>query len=48
MNQELPVRPVADEPPPLLGRWKRVYAAVLAYLLVLIIGLFAVTEYFRY
>jgi hypothetical protein len=48
MNPELPVRPVADEPPPFLGRWKRVYAAVLAYLLALIIGLFVITEYFRY
>lgn len=48
MNLELPVRLPADEPPPLLGRWKRVYAAVLAYLLALIIALFVITEYFRY
>ncbi|MBI1899020.1 MAG: hypothetical protein HYZ57_03390 [Acidobacteria bacterium] len=27
---------VADEPPPLLGRWPRLYAAVLAWLAVLI------------
>jgi hypothetical protein len=29
-----------DEPPPLLGTWKRVYSAILIYLAA-IIGLFA-------
>lgn len=29
--------PYRDEPPPFLGTWKRVYAAVLVYLTVLII-----------
>jgi hypothetical protein len=29
-------RPVADEPPPFLGTWKRVYIAVVWYLAVLI------------
>lgn len=48
MDKELPVRQVIDEPPPFLGQWKRVYAAVLAYLLVLIVVLFAITEYFHY
>lgn len=48
MNPESPVRPVADEPPPFLGRWKRVYMAVLAYLFVLIVTLFVITEYFHY
>jgi hypothetical protein len=27
--------PVADEPPPILGTWPRVYAAVLVYLAAL-------------
>lgn len=27
----------ADEPPPFLGTWKRVYSAVLVYLLAMII-----------
>ena len=48
MPEQLPVRKVVDDPPPFLGRWKRVYAAVIAYLFVLIVVLFAVTEYFRY
>ncbi len=30
------VRQVADEPPPFLGRWPRVYAFVLAYVFVVI------------
>jgi hypothetical protein len=47
-NPELPERRVADEPPPLLKHWKRVYAAVLIYLLALICVLFAATEYLRY
>ena len=36
-NEE--VRQVADEPPPFLKRWPRVYAVVLAWLVV-VIGLF--------
>lgn len=48
MDTELPVRQVADEPPPFLGQWNRVYTAVLVYLLVLIAVLIAITEYFRY
>ncbi|MCW5977815.1 MAG: hypothetical protein KIT09_07040 [Bryobacteraceae bacterium] len=28
--------PVADEPPPFLGAWRRVYAAVLIYLAAVI------------
>jgi hypothetical protein len=34
-----PQRTVIDEPPPFLGRWKRVYSVVLIYLACLI-GLF--------
>lgn len=29
--------PAQEEPPPFLGKWKRVYAAVLVYLFVLIL-----------
>jgi hypothetical protein len=36
-NEE--VRQVADEPPPFLGTWPRVYAAVLVWL-VIVIALF--------
>lgn len=31
-----PEKPIIDEPPPVLGTWPRVYAAVLCYLAVLI------------
>jgi hypothetical protein len=31
-----PVREPDDEPPPFLGTWGRVYAAILVYLFVLI------------
>lgn len=31
-------RPVSDDPPPFLGTWRRVYAAVLIYLAALIAG----------
>jgi len=33
------VNPMSEEPPPILGSWARLYAAVAAYLAVLI-GLF--------
>jgi hypothetical protein len=33
-----------DEPPPFLGTWKRVYAAVLVYLFVLILLFLWFTE----
>jgi hypothetical protein len=36
MPQEPPEREVRDEPPPFLGRWPRVYAAVVAWLAALI------------
>ena len=35
-----------DEPPPFLGTWQRVYAAVLAYLAALIVLLYAFTRFF--
>jgi hypothetical protein len=37
-----------DEPPPILGTWPRVYAAVLGYLFVLILVLYGLTVLFRY
>ena len=37
-----------DGPPPFLERWPRVYLAVLAYLLALIIGLYVVSRMFSY
>lgn len=48
MDRELPVRRVSDEPPPFLGRWGRVYAVILGYLLVLILILYGVTRHFHY
>ena len=36
MSQEPREREVRDAPPPFLGRWGRVYAAVLAFLAALI------------
>jgi hypothetical protein len=38
-----PNRPMLDEPPPILGRWWRVYVAVLVYLggLIYVFWLFA-------
>lgn len=39
---------VADEPPPFLGRWSRVYAAVLCYLALLITALYVFTRIFHY
>jgi hypothetical protein len=37
MTQEPKQRVVLDEPPPFLGKWSRVYAAVLIYLAALIL-----------
>jgi len=34
----------ADEPPPFLGSWRRVYTAVLVYLAVLIAGFYVFTR----
>jgi hypothetical protein len=35
-----------DEPPPFLGSWRRVYAAVLIYLAFLIAGFYVFTRVF--
>ena len=40
-------RTVIDEPPPFLGTWPRVYAAVLAYLAALIALFYVFTVAFR-
>ena len=37
-----------SEPPPILDRWPRVYAAVLCYLALLIAVLYVFTRLFRY
>ncbi len=37
---------VPDEPPPFLGKWSRVYAAVLTYLALLIAGFYLFTRAF--
>ncbi|MGA2268699.1 MAG: hypothetical protein ABSH44_09545 [Bryobacteraceae bacterium] len=41
------LRDVPDEPPPFLGTWRRVYAAVLIFLCVIIAGLYLFTRAFR-
>ena len=38
----------ADEPPPFLERWSRVYMVVLCYLAVLIVALYVVSRLFDY
>ncbi len=42
------IRTSADDPPPFLRRWARVYAAVLVYLFLLILALYVVTRMFTY
>jgi len=37
----------ADEPPPFLGTWRRVYIAILIYLAVLIAGFYLFTRAYR-
>jgi hypothetical protein len=40
------VTPLDDEPPPFLGSWRRVYAVVLIYLVLLIAAFYAFTRVF--
>ena len=40
-------RDVPDEPPPFLGTWKRVYFAVLIYLVAIIAVFYAFTRAYR-
>jgi hypothetical protein len=42
-----PVPPDADEPPPFLGTWRRVYTAILIYLGVLIAAFYLFTRAYR-
>ncbi|HOK44636.1 MAG TPA: hypothetical protein PLA43_08260 [Bryobacteraceae bacterium] len=46
MNANRSERPDADEPPPFLGTWRRVYAAVLLYLASLILLFYIFTRVF--
>ncbi|HUA63851.1 MAG TPA: hypothetical protein VML19_34200 [Verrucomicrobiae bacterium] len=39
--------PIPDDPPPFLGTWKRVYAVVLIYLVILILASFLFTRAYR-
>lgn len=40
-------RDVPDEPPPILGTWRRVYAAVLIYLVCIIVLSYLFTRAYR-
>jgi len=40
-------RDVPDEPPPFLGTWRRVYTAVLVYLVLVILALALFTRAYR-
>jgi hypothetical protein len=42
-----PTIPDPDEPPPFLGTWRRVYAAILIYLSALIAGFYLFTRAYR-
>jgi hypothetical protein len=46
MEPERAERQADEDPPPFLGTWPRVYAAVLAYLALLIATLYALTRFF--
>jgi hypothetical protein len=41
------LRDVPDEPPPFLGTWKRVYTAVLIYLVAIISAFYLFTRAYR-
>ena len=40
------LRPADDEPPPILGSWRRIYIFVLFYLACLIAGFYVFTRVF--
>jgi hypothetical protein len=42
-----PSPPVPDEPPPFLGTWRRVYTAVLVYLVAVIVLSYVFTRAYR-
>jgi hypothetical protein len=39
-------RPADDEPPPIMGSWRRIYIFVLCYLALLIAGFYVFTRVF--
>jgi hypothetical protein len=41
------MKPVPDEPPPFLGTWPRVYAAIILYLIAIITLLYVFTRTFN-
>ncbi len=41
------IREVRDEPPPFLGSWSRVYAAVVVYLVLIIAACYGFTRAFE-
>jgi hypothetical protein len=41
------LREVADDPPPFLGTWKRIYVAVLIYLAVIIAVFYVFARAYR-
>lgn len=41
------LRDIPDEPPPFLGSWRRVYAAILIYLGLLILALYLFARAYR-
>lgn len=38
--------PIQDEPPPILGTWKKVYIFILVYLALVILAFYGFTLYF--
>jgi hypothetical protein len=42
-----PIQEVPDDPPPFLGTWKRVYVAVLIYLVLVIAVAYCFTRAYR-
>jgi len=43
----MPNAPEPDEPPPFMGTWRRVYAAILIYLGLIIAGAYLFTRAYR-
>jgi hypothetical protein len=41
------IRQTFEEPPPILGTWRRLYVAVLVFLFVVILALFIFTRHFE-
>ena len=47
MKFRLPSETYDSEPPPILGRWRNVYIAVMGWLAFLILVFYAFTRYFE-